>query len=564
MRWFVPLLVSSAIAPALLPAQQLADLRDRIERYQADSGDLARRYDVPMSPAGRERQRARLAQERDELAALPQDRLGHDARVDWLLFDHYVRRELQQLDDEQARDAEIADLLPFGPTIVRLCEQRRDLVDVDAKAAAVALAELTTAIAPLQKQLADRAFDERKAPVLLRAADRLGDLRRALRHWFDFRDGYDPQFSWWARKPFEAAAGELDGYEQKLRERNTSRSGDSTLVGDPIGEAALLRELAFEWIPYTPAELIAIAEREFTWCDAEMAKAAQELGCGDDWRKALALVKDQYKPPGDQPALIRDLARQAIDFVEKKDLVTVPDLAKECWRMSMMSPQAQRVNPFFLGGDTIQVSFPTDAMTQAEKLQSLRSNNEHFCRATVFHEVIPGHWLQQYSQSRYRTWRGPFGTPFWTEGWALYWEMRMYDLKFAPAAADRVGALYWRKHRCARIVFSLKFHLGEWTGRQCVDYLIDRVGHEPAAAEGEVRRSVSGGYGPLYQAGYMLGGLQIRRLHDELVKPGSKWTERRFHDEILQQNAMPIAVLRAALGDDLPPRELTPWRFADR
>ena len=140
----------------------------------------------------------------------------------------------------------------------------------------------------------------------------------------------------------------------------------------------------------------------------------------------------------------------------------------------------------------------------------------------------------------------------------------MYDLKFAPAAADRVGALYWRKHRCARIVFSLKFHLGEWTGRQCVDYLIDRVGHEPAAAEGEVRRSVSGGYGPLYQAGYMLGGLQIRRLHDELVVPGSKWTERRFHDEILQQNNMPIAVLRAALADQPPPQKLAPWRFADR
>ena len=96
-----------------------------------------------------------------------------------------------------------------------------------------------------------------------------------------------------------------------------------------------------------------------------------------------------------------------------------------------------------------------------------------------------------------------------------------------------------------------------------VKYLIDRVGHEPAAAEGEVRRSVSGGYGPLYQAAYMLGGLQIRALHDELVVPGSKWTERAFHDAVLRQNAMPIAVLRAALQGELPPRQLPVWRFAD-
>jgi hypothetical protein len=100
--------------------------------------------------------------------------------------------------------------------------------------------------------------------------------------------------------------------------------------------------------------------------------------------------------------------------------------------------------------------------------------------------------------------------------------------------------LYWRKHRCARIVFSLNFHLGKWTGPQCVEYLIDRVGHERAAAEGEVRRSLSGGYGPLYQAAYMLGGLQLRALHDELCGSGSggsgsEWTEQGFHDAILRE-----------------------------
>jgi len=54
-------------------------------------------------------------------------------------------------------------------------------------------------------------------------------------------------------------------------------------------------------------------------------------------------------------------------------VITLPPLARECWRMSMMSPQAQKVNPFFLGGETIQVSFPTDGMSHDEKLQSLRS-----------------------------------------------------------------------------------------------------------------------------------------------------------------------------------------------
>jgi uncharacterized protein (DUF885 family) len=290
-----------------------------------------------------------------------------------------------------------------------------------------------------------------------------------------------------------------------------------------------------------------------------MDKASAELGC-DDWRQALELTKQSHREPGEQPKLIKELAHEAIDFLEARDLLTIPELAKECWRMSMMSREAQKVNPFFLGGNTIQVSFPTDAMAHIEKLQALRSNNEHFCRATVHHELIPGHWLQQYSQARHATWRAPFRTPFWMEGWALYWEMRLYDLGLAKTAKDKVGMLYWRKHRCARIVFSLNFHLGKWSGPECVEYLIERVGHERAAAEGEVRRSVGGAYPPLYQAAYMLGGLQLRALHRERVGSG-ELTERAFHDRILRQNSVPIAVLRASMAAELPPQRLPEWRF---
>jgi uncharacterized protein (DUF885 family) len=50
-------------------------------------------------------------------------------------------------------------------------------------------------------------------------------------------------------------------------------------------------------------------------------------------------------------------------------------------------------------------------------------------------------------------------------------------------------------------------------------------------------------------------------LHGELVATG-KWTERAFHDEILRQNSIPIAVLREALGQTPVPRPLPPWRFA--
>lgn len=221
------------------------------------------------------------------------------------------------------------------------------------------------------------------------------------------------------------------------------------------------------------------------------------------------------------------------------------------------------MSPYFLGGPTILVSFPTDTMTHEEKLMSLRSNNIHFSRATVQHELIPGHHLQFYMTARYRPYREAFSTPFWVEGWALYWEMLLWDLGFPQTPEDRIGMLFWRKHRCARIVFSLGYHLGKMTPQQCVDFLVDRVGHERSAAAAEVRRSIMGNYGPLYQAAYMLGGLQIRSMHKELVQ-GGQMTNRQFHDRILQENSLPIELLRYKLKNEAIPREaVSSWRFAD-
>src|SRR5947209_16438070 len=92
-----------------------------------------------------------------------------------------------------------------------------------------------------------------------------------------------------------------------------------------------------------------------------------------------------------------------------------------------------------------------------------------------------------------------------------------WDLHFQTRPEDKIGALFWRMHRCGRIIFSLSFHLEKMTPQECIDFLVNRVGHERDNATGEVRRSFAGGYGPLYQIAYMIGGLQIRALHHDLV-----------------------------------------------
>jgi uncharacterized protein (DUF885 family) len=397
-----------------------------------------------------------------------------------------------------------------------------------------------------------------------RAAKRIDEYLRALRVWFDFYDGYDPQFSWWCREPYQETRQALEGAAKFLRERVVRvGSGENDIVGDPIGSQALARALAEEWIPYTAEELVVLAEREFAWCEEQLRIAARAMGCGEDTKLALERVKQSSVAPGEQPALIRDMTLEAIAFLRAKDLISVPSLAAETWRMNMLSPQSQRQNPFFLGGDAISVSYPTSGMSHEEKLMSMRGNNPHFSRAVVHHEVIPGHNLQGFMGERSNPHRRNFSTPFWTEGWALYWELLLWNKGFAASPEDRVGMLFWRMHRCARIVFSLKFHLGEMTPAQCIDFLEQRVGHERANAAAEVRRSFAGDYGPLYQIGYLLGGMQFTALHDELCGT-DKWTEKRFHDAVIRANSLPVELVRALLSDEpLTPDRRTTWRFAD-
>jgi hypothetical protein len=78
-----------------------------------------------------------------------------------------------------------------------------------------------------------------------------------------------------------------------------------------------------------------------------------------------------------------------------------------------------------------------------------------------------------------------------------------------------------------------------------------------------VRRSFNGSYSPLYQAAYMLGGLQIRALHRELVG-GGRMSNRQFHDAILQGGRMPIEMVRARLtGAPLTRTHRASWKFIE-
>ena len=591
--------------PALgaLVSARTSEMADVIARFASDQQVLQRRYDAPDSPAQRTRTRAFYVSWRARLGELAFDKLSQEAKADYALLENHLRYQLELMDREEIQRVEMLPLLPFADRVLQLQDERRDLKTIDAKASARTLADVTKMVDSLRALLepapARPAGDSATgmprparvpAPKVSRtvgnrAADQLDQIRNTVSVWYRYYNGYDPLFSWWVTNPYQKLDEAMRRYATTIRTRivgiqpapvvaagagggaaqapRNAAAANEPIIGDPIGAAGLAVDLRHAMIPYTADELIAIAEKEYAFSLSEAKKAARELGLGDDWKAAMEKVKNMYVEPGKQPDLIRDLANEADAFFAKHDWVTIPALAREDWRMEMMAPERQRVSPFFLGGDLILVSYPTADMTDEEKLMSMRGNNPFFSRATVFHELNPGHHLQGFMTARYNTHRRVFSTPFWNEGQSLYWEMFLWDHDFHVTPEDRLGALAWRMHRSARIVFSLSFHLGKMTPEQAIEYVVDKVPFERANAEGEVRRSFNGSYSPIYQAAYMLGGLQLRALYKELVM-SKKMTDREFHDAVLQGGPMPIAMVRARMANVKLTRDgASPWRFAD-
>ncbi|MGJ5641316.1 DUF885 family protein [Formosa sp. S-31] len=541
---------------------QSAGLPDVVDEYSADKWALKRFYNVTESEEYYDRFSKFYSTWKSRLAAIDFKSLSQQGKVDYVLLKNEIDKANYFLNLEYKAYKEVAYVADFEENLYPFISNRRRGQRPDAKALAEEMTKVAKDLKLKMETLEAQPFKDWLAAE--KASDIVSSFKKGLAEAYSFYFDYDPEFTWWVEQPYKKLAGVLDEYASVLKtnySKSSVKDDGSGIVGKPIGREAIIKSLQYEFIPYSPEALIKTAEQQFDWCKAEMIKASQELGFGKDWKAALEHVKNTYVPVGDQPAEITNLYNQSVAFIEERDLITIPDLAKETWQMIMMTPERQKINPFFTGGWEISISYPTMGMAQDDKLMSMRGNNPNFSRATVQHELLPGHNLQFFMNSRHKTYRRAFDTPFWMEGWALYWEINLWNKEFPQTPEQKLGMLFWRIHRCARIIFSLQYHLGEMTPQECIDMLVNEVGHEYANAEAEVRRSFASGDAPLYQVAYMTGGLQFYALRNEMLAKG--WTEKQFHDRVMQENMMPVELLRSLL-QDLPIKEnyKTNWKFS--
>ena len=592
MKFLWSLALAAVVSTVSVRAGE-AELQDTVRLYSSDRSAVSRFYELPWSDVRFERLDTLYGEWKGRLPQVDFEALNQQGRVDYVLLRNEIEAQLDQQTVQRERLKEMEELLSFRGPVQELEAARWRLKSFAAQDAAAKVSELAEQVKKLKERVekgtkakADKTNDIATAkeketkeakdkpeepPIKVspalgrRAAAAVNDVKNTLKNWYTFYEGYQPDFSWWLKKPYEEANTALESYAKYLKEEIAEQKGkdEDPLLGEVLGRDALVRDIASEFLPYSPEELITIGEKEFAWCEAEMKKAAQEMGF-DDWKKALAKVKLNFVPPGEQDDFVAKCAQDALDFIRKHELVTVTPLCEETWRLTMISPELQKTMPYAsYGGQAVNVAYAKDEMKHDDKMMAMRGNNRHFTRIVTAHELMPGHHLQIFTAARNRDYRSLFTTPFLTEGWALYWEIRLWDMGYGQTPEDRIGMLFWRMHRCARIIVSLKYHLNQMQPKEMVDFLVERVGHEKFGATSEVRRFIAGGYSPLYQAGYMIGGLQLNALRKEIVGAG-KMSEKQFNDTVLTYNSMPIELIRAGMLNLPLTRETQPaWRFYD-
>lgn len=538
-------------------------MRPLLEQYATDKQALENFYSIPWSNRYFDRMDRFMTEWQHKIQEIPFHHLSQDEKVDYHLIMNELGYQKRLLANKKSLKQESEKVLPFAEKIMALEETRWQVPKIDPEQTASQLTDIFKSIQEIRKKIEsapqnDKMFSSISlegvtitiSPVLANRAAGIGDgLIRAIQYWFSQYNDYHPSFSWWCKTPYEKVEKELKEYTKFLRETVAKQKGnpDDPLIGEPVGEERLYFELAHELIPESPAQLLKTGEKEFSWCLNEMKKAAGEMGFGDDWKAALAKVKTNHVDPGEQDQLVAKMARQAISFIDEHQLVTIPDLCRETWRVEMLSQESQKTLPFAAySGLNMLVAYSAAGMDDEQKQMAMKGNNSNFIKFVSAHELIPGHHLQGFMAQRNNPYRRNFATPFAVEGWALYWEMLLWDMNYPKTPEERIGSLFWRMARCARIIISLKFHLGQMIPQEMIDFLVNQVGMEKEGATSEVRRYIGEAYSPLYQCAYMIGGLQFRALRKELVDSG-KMTEQQFHDAVLEQNTIPVALIRAAL-----------------
>jgi len=349
------------------------------------------------------------------------------------------------------------------------------------------------------------------------------------------------------------AATAFDEFTAHL-EANRDRAKGDYAIGEEL-YGALLREK--ELLPFGTRELRERGSEQHDLLSAEANRIATQIDGSGDWVKTCDRLNRIHAPTPD--AMREEYAEwteRARSFLRDTGLVTLPK-GEECtvepsppFQRPVLAVASYQRPPAFR--DTLHghffVPYPPDGTPEAEVQKRLEGNCSAGIPTTAVHEAYPGHhWHLVMAKSNPSHARRIFGTPYFSEGWALYAERVMREQGFF---SDPKHLLYQYEatiFRAARIVVDTGLHMGEMTFDEAVKFMVAKGNLTEPNARAEVGRYCSW---PTQASSYLTGMLEIVDIRTRwLAKRGQtdRPALRAFHDGITSAGMLPTSLAEKAI-----------------
>ncbi|MGH3762657.1 DUF885 domain-containing protein [Actinophytocola sp.] len=182
-----------------------------------------------------------------------------------------------------------------------------------------------------------------------------------------------------------------------------------------------------------------------------------------------------------------------------------------------------------------------------------RERDRFVSEVTAFHEAVPGHHFQialAQELTHLPMFRRVITPNAYAEGWGLYTERLADEMGLYSSDVDRLGMLAMDSMRAGRLVVDTGMHAKGWSRERAVAFLRDNTPMSDLEIGNEIDRYIA--Y-PGQALSYMVGRLEIQRMRAEAEsRLGERFDIRGFHDVVLGNGPLPLAVLDEVVRARLP------------
>lgn len=330
-------------------------------------------------------------------------------------------------------------------------------------------------------------------------------------------------------------------YRKKVCARPLAPEG-SFAVGPEIVQRRVRDQLGLD---YSLGEIEALALAEVERVSELLRAACRKFGKGKSTEAIIEEKRREWNPGDDLLVLFRKETKRVADAFRAARAVTFPkgetlDVRPVPEFMRHLFPTAAYLQPGAFEKRQRGVFWVNDlSVTKKTEAEKRAERQQHFgLTLTCAHEAYPGHHLQFVTANQHpRKWRRLFAHAVFYEGWTLWCEQMMVDLKIDRSPWLQVQQLHDALWRCHRILVDLRLQTRRYSFEQAVKHMQKHLGFTRARAEADVNWYTAS---PTVPMSYWLGRLENERLRQRLMA-GRGWSLQKFNDWLLSFGTLPQA-----------------------